>query len=260
VPGVIYSQVVGFDLASRPAAELAVQEEIQPGRDQVVRCLGLSDNPLCGDITVWAARRYRLQVELGYPDPDERPHPDLLTAMLMELLSGRDAKPVRDRWPALTAAGIDELLSRMRPHGETHRLSVQALMIGERAVEQVPLADGEVPILDGVQFLDRPFKPHFRLDLELRSDGGADSSVEERIRKRVMALFSGPSGVPVQERWSEITLRLLDTALARELRPDLRLFSKALWKGTKPVDRIALEPRDVPVLDTVTITLQGEDR
>ena len=42
---------------------------------------------------MWAARRYRLQVELGYPDPDERPDPEVLIAMLMELLSGRDARP-----------------------------------------------------------------------------------------------------------------------------------------------------------------------
>jgi hypothetical protein len=258
VPGVIYSQVIGFDLASVPVAELGVREEIRPERHQVVRCLGLPDNPLCGDIAMWAARRYRLDVELGYPDPDERPDPEVLIAMMKTLLSGRDGRPVREQWPALTAARIDDALAGTRAHGATHRLSVRVLMIGERAVEQVPLGEGEVPILDGIQLRERPFRPHFALDLELTSIGGAERPADEQLQRRIKTLLSGPGSVPVRERWSELTPRLVEGLLARELGPGLWPSSVGLRIGEHGVERIRVAPGDVPVLDTVALSIEGD--
>lgn len=250
VPGVVYSQVIGFDLASVPATELGANEQIRPERHQIVRCLGLPDNPLCGDIAMWAARRYRLQVELGYPDPDERPGTEVILAMMTTLLSGKDARPVREHWPALTAKRIDDALSSVQPHSASYRLSVRVLMIGERAVDQVPLGEGEVPILDGVQIRDRPYRPHFGLVLTLVATGAQPS---DALRARIQASLSGPASVPVREAWSEITPRLLEGVLVRELAPELRLSSVALRIGERGVDRIPLAPGDVPVLDALTI-------
>ncbi len=243
VPGVLYSQVIGFDLANRPLTELGATEQIRPGRHQVVRCLGLSSNPLCGDIAMWAARRYRLHVELGYPDPDQRPDRQAVIAMLKTLLSGKDARPVRDRWPALTAARIDAALASAQPRDAIYRLSVRTLLVGERAVEQVPLGDGEVPILDGVQLRDCPFRPHFGLVVSrpVSPDG----------ERRIKALLSGPGSVPVRERWSEITPRLLDGLFARELPPALRPGSVTLRIAEQDRPFIPLEAGSVPVLDAI---------
>jgi hypothetical protein len=247
VPGVVYSQVVGFDLANVPIAALAVNEEIRAGRHQVVRCLGLPDNPLCGDVVTWAARRYRLQVELGYPDPDERPDTEVVLAMLTTLLSGVDARPARERWPALTAARIDAALASAQPRSATYQLTVRAIVVGERVVDRLPLGDGELAILDGVQLRDRPFHPHFRLALSVT--GAAPPDLLARLRARL----SGPASLPVRDRWSELTPRLLEGVVARELGPGVRLVSLALRIGERGVERIALAPGDVPVLDAVTV-------
>lgn len=261
VSGVVYGQVIGFDLASRPAPELAAREEIRPGRDQVVRCLGLSDNPLCGDIAMWSARRYRLVLELGYPDPDRRPDPQVLVARLMELLSGIHSWPMRAGWPELTAQRLDaEVLPLVLPHDPSLRLSVRALMIGERTVEAIALGEGDVPILDGaVQLREQQFQPHFGLALELLPGSDLDAAGEGRLHRRLAALLSGPRALAVRERWSELTLRLLDTALAREL-PEVRLTATALWVSSRPaerVDRLALAPRDVPVLHEIELSRPG---
>lgn len=248
VPGVVYSEVIGFDLANRPVTELDAKEKIRPERDQVVRCLGLSDNPLCGDIAMWAARRYRLHVELGYADPDQRPDPQAVIAMMKTLLSGKDALPVRKQWAALTATQIDAALASAQPRDASYRLSVRTILVGERAVEQVPLGDREVPILDGVQLRDCPFRPHFGLVVS--------SPLSPDSERQIKALLSGPGSVPVRERWSEITLRLLDGLFARELPPALRPSPVTLRIGEHDRRFIPLEAGSVPVLDT--IKPQGE--
>jgi hypothetical protein len=195
---------------------------------------------------MWAARRFRLQVDLGYADSDERPDPQTVIAMMMLLLSGRAARPVREQWRELTAQRIDDTLASAQPTGAGYRLSVRALILGESAVAHMPLGADEVPILDGVQIRERPFAPHFGLTLELA--GPLTPPFERRIKD----LLSGPASVPVQERWSELTARLVSGLLIRKL-PGLQLSSVTLRIGDRASDRIVLAPGSVPVLDAIRV-------
>lgn len=253
VPGVIYSQVIVFDLASRPEQERGVEELIQADRHQIVRCLGLPDNPLCGDVEIWAARRFRLMLVLGYPDPDGRPEWATLNAMLMELFSGRDARPLREGWGELSPARMDKLIEEMQPHGTTFRLKVQALLVGEQAVSRLVLQEGELPILDGIQIEERPYWPHFGLQIALPMA----PSDEAELRRRIAELFSGPLSIPVKEQWSELSASLVAWTLKRVIGLDPSTLD--ITVANRRVHRIRLEALDVPVLDGIEIKLKGDE-
>ncbi|KYG03834.1 hypothetical protein BE21_49870 [Sorangium cellulosum] len=265
VAGVVWSQVVGFSLASQP--ELTAQEEIVPGPHEVVRCLDLPDSPLAGRITIWAARRYRLQIEVAFPDPDDRPGA-WLSGALMALLSGPDAAPARERWPEITAARLDALFQRVPRAGEAFRLSTRRLMIGGRAVDRVPLADGELPIVDSLELSERVSMPHFGLQIELVW-GGGDEGLMEALRARIQGMLSGPGAVPVAEGWTEITVPRVNGALEGVAPPGagyrlsarmLTLVERRAGRAgarvvQRAVERVPLRPGDVPVLETLQIAV-----
>lgn len=285
VPGVMYSELVGFDLASQPEDELAVREALEPAHHQIVRCLDLPGSPLGGVIRIWAARRFRLLVELAYPDPDDRYDVESIRATIEGLLSGRDAVPIRDGWGEITPARIDDLLRSVPASGARYRLSVRRLMIGERAVERVPLGDHELPLLDHVRIRERQFLPHYGLALKLSGTGVGALSVDA-LREPIGKKLSGPDATPLTEGWLEITPESINRVLARVLAElpggsgytlSVRTISlpvsdaseqgaiePALPPGVPPlgtrraVVQVPLHPGDVPILDSLQIAFDPE--
>jgi hypothetical protein len=277
VAGVVWSQVIGFDLASW-SKKMDVREEITPALHQIVRCLDLPDSPLSGSIRIWAARRYRLQIEVAYPDPDDRPDLAALTETITALLSGRDAAPLR---PEITAARVDEILAQVPPSGAGYRLSTRLLMIGERAVDRVPLWENELPILDSLQIRERLYTPHYGLQIELAYKASPPLKDPEEIshkelRKQIMLKLSGPDSVPVTaaEPWVQIDLARVNKVLRsdpftghdytltargitvprREDEPAPARTSDVPVLGTRrAVDSVPLRAGDVPILDLIQI-------
>jgi hypothetical protein len=271
VPGVVYSEVIGFDLAPPLGGVLALREAIEPAPHQIVRCLDLPDRPLGGVITLWAARRFRLLVELAFPDPDEGYDVEQLRTAIEGLLSGPDATPIREQWTEITAARIDELLRRVPAPGGQYRLSVRRLMVGERAVERVPIGKHELPVLDHVRIRERQFLPHYGLALQL-SGGGAPLD-EAQLRRQIKEKLSGPESVPLAKGWRELSPAAIDgvlSALVEGTGYELSVRSitvpagggegaPALSPGVpalgtrRAVAIVPLQPGDVPILDVLQI-------
>jgi hypothetical protein len=150
-PGVRWSQVVMFDLAGRTPARAL--ETIVPAADQVVRCAAVDDQPARGQVTLWAARRYSLQLTVAYDSLDTRPDLTAVQRLVPALLSGPASIPVQRGWTVLTATLIDDALAGA--FGATgFTASVTRLIIDRRAVEQVELGDHELPILDTATIVD----------------------------------------------------------------------------------------------------------
>jgi hypothetical protein len=185
---------------------------------------------------------------LGYPDPDAAPEVGALRAALEALLSGPGSLPVSEGWPELTPERIDRALRERLLADSEARLSVRTLMLGEASTQRVPLREGEVPILDSVEIVERPHFPHFGLELTV---SGPRLPPADVLRARVRGLLSGPSGAPVAERWGEITRSLVQRTLARGVlsEPAQQLGVVALRIGERVVERIPLAPGSVPVLD-----------
>lgn len=151
VPGVRWSQVVVFDLAGRTPAR--VLEAIVPAADQVVRCGATDDEPARGQVALWAARRYSLQLATRYDSLDSRPDPEAIRAVLPALLSGPSSVPVQRGWTMLTPQLIDDALAGV--FGDAgYTVSVKRLIVDRRAVDQVDLGDRELPILDTATIRD----------------------------------------------------------------------------------------------------------
>jgi hypothetical protein len=151
IPGVRWSQVVVFDLAGRTPAR--VLDRIVPAADQVVRCAAVDDQPVRGQVTLWAARRYALQLTVTYDALDNRPDLDAIRAVLPSLLSGPASIPVRHGWSMLTAALIDRALAGVFA-GAGFTAKVTRLIASRRAVDQIELGARELPILDTATVVD----------------------------------------------------------------------------------------------------------
>jgi hypothetical protein len=150
VPGVAWSRVVGFRRANQPGATCV--EVITPEPDQIIRCLDLPDRPLAGTITIWRAVQYGLEIEVHYPDPDELPKFGWLRDHLHRLLSGLDSIPMRDGWTELTSQWIDTVLLDALVESRI-LLRTSALLRGQRAVQQIPLSQGDVPELESLRLI-----------------------------------------------------------------------------------------------------------
>ncbi|HEY5957104.1 MAG TPA: hypothetical protein VIV60_11145, partial [Polyangiaceae bacterium] len=201
VPGVLWSQVVGFDRAVQ--GELAVREAIQPARHQIIRCLDIAGNRLAGEITVWVARRYRLEIQLAYSDPDDRSSISQLVQTIKERLSGPNSLPVIEGWTSITIADVDRVLDGLQPPERKYRLSTLSLVSEQRKIERLPLERGDVPILDYVQIRDDRLSAHYRVELEISSSHRLPN--ERQLRERLFQILSGPQSIPAIERWTEIT-------------------------------------------------------
>ncbi len=151
IPGVRWSQVVVFDLAGRTPAR--VLEVIVPAADQVVRCAGSNEQPAAGRVTIWAARRYSLQLTVVYDTLDTRPDLAAIRGLLPALLSGPASLPVERGWTVITAELIDAALAGVLARGG-FTVTVTRLIAGGRAVDEVELGDRELPILDTATVVD----------------------------------------------------------------------------------------------------------
>jgi hypothetical protein len=258
VPGVVWGQVTGFDVAGAREEVKdtgdnkantdtpGTREEIAPEPHQILRCLDLPDVPLGGRIQIWVARRFRLVLDIGYADPDvyER---EQIQKDIMNLFPCCGASPVLRCWPEITAAQIDGVL----PRGDGYRVSARSIIVGDRAVERVPLKKGELPIVDSVQLRERGFGPHFSLGMN-RAGEGSDPAIGRELDNEIRRLLSGPESKLVKERWSEITLSLLHGLFARELPSHAdALELSALLVGEESVERVELTKGDVPILDRI---------
>lgn len=152
VPGILWSQVVVFDLAGRTPPR--VLEDIVPARDQIVRCAGVEDPSADGRVTIWTARRYALQLTLRYGSLDARPEPASIQRLLPALLSGPASLPAQGGWTMLTADRIDEALAGVFA-GAGFTVTVARLLVGQRAVDRVELGERELPILDTTQIAEQ---------------------------------------------------------------------------------------------------------
>lgn len=147
VPGVLWSQVVVFDLAGRkPAGALEV---IAPAADQVVRCAGDDDQAANGTVTCWTARRYSLRLAVRHAARDAVPDLDAIRQLVSALLSGPSALPVQRGWTVLDRPRIDDALAGVFA-GARFRACVAALIVDRVAVDQLHLAERQLPILDSV--------------------------------------------------------------------------------------------------------------
>ena len=154
IPGVQWSQVVAFDVADR--AEATVREQIAPASDQLVRCDGIEDQPAGGQITIWAARRFALQLTITYASLDTRPELDAqrqLRQLAQALLSGPAGLPAQQAWTQLTIARIDGALAGVLA-GAGFTVRVTRLIRDRRAVSEIDLDDGELAILDTTTIVD----------------------------------------------------------------------------------------------------------
>lgn len=152
-PGVAWSQVTGFDVAER--SPLGQREEIIPSADGIVRCLNLPEQPLCGTIRLFTARRYSLRIKIDRcVCPSDLPNLGELRAQLMSQLSGPGSVPLQSNepWSEITQAKISDLLQLDAQQREwSYVLSVQGLSVGQDEVDSIPIADGDVPILDRLE-------------------------------------------------------------------------------------------------------------
>lgn len=151
VPGVLWSQIVGFDLAG--AAPPGVRDAVAPAADQVVRCAGVEDQPAAGQITVWAARRFSLQVTVTYASLDARPDFPAIERRLPVLLSGPASLPAQRGWTELTPAIVEHALATALA-GVGVTAKVTRLIAGRRAVAEIVLGPRELPILDSAIVID----------------------------------------------------------------------------------------------------------
>ena len=151
VPGVLWSQVVAFDVAGRRPPTVA--EAIAPAADQVVRCAGIDDQPASGQVAIWAARRFSLQLSVGYDTLDTRPDLAAIPPLVPALLSGPGSLPVQRGWTAITPALVDDALATVFA-GAGFSVKVTRLIVDRRAVETVQLGERELPILDHVSVAD----------------------------------------------------------------------------------------------------------
>lgn len=151
VPGVLWSQVVAFDVAGRSPPGVA--EAIAPAADQVVRCAGIEDQPASGQIAIWAARRFSLQLIVRYPTLDTRPDLAAIPPLVAALLSGPAALPVQRGWTEITAALIDDALAVVFA-GAGFTAKVDRLIVDRRAVDVVQLGERELPVLDHARVAD----------------------------------------------------------------------------------------------------------
>ena len=149
VPGVRWSQLIGFDRAGGTA----VREAIVPAFDQVVRCAGDDEQPSSGQIAIWTARRFTLRVAVTYDAPDHRPVLADIQHLLPGLLSGPASLPVTRGWTVLTAALIDDALAGVFG-GTGYAVTVQQLIADRRVVDELELGDRELPILDTATVID----------------------------------------------------------------------------------------------------------
>lgn len=151
VAGVLWSQVIVFDLAGRtPAGAL---EAIVPADDQVVRCAGVEGQRAGGQVTIWNARRYSLRVEVSYDTLAKRPDLDAIPQLALALLSGPASLPVQRGWRVLDRLRIQDALAGALG-GAGFRLEVTTLIVDRRAVDQLAIDDRELPILDTVTVAD----------------------------------------------------------------------------------------------------------
>jgi hypothetical protein len=151
IPGVRWSQVVGFDLAGRTPAR--VLEVIAPAADQVIRCAGGDDQPASGQVTLWEARRYSLQLTVTYDTLDTRPDLAAIPKLLPALLSGPASVPAQRGWAVLTASLIDDALAGVLT-GAGFTVAVSRLIVERRAVDQVALGERALAILDTATIVD----------------------------------------------------------------------------------------------------------
>lgn len=151
VPGVLWSQVVAFDRAGH--APPGVLEDIVPAADQVVRCGGDDEHPAGGQIAIWIARRYALQLTVRYDSLDTRPDLAAIPQLLPALLSGPASLPAQRGWAALTPALIDDALAGALA-GAGFTVTVTRLIAERRAMTELALGERELPILDTVTVLD----------------------------------------------------------------------------------------------------------
>ncbi|HEX3765597.1 MAG TPA: baseplate J/gp47 family protein [Kofleriaceae bacterium] len=151
VPGVLWSQIVGFDLTGNPPP--GVLDAIAPAADQVVRCAGIEEQPAAGQITVWAARRFSLQVTVSYDSLDARPDFAAIQRLLPVLLSGPASLPAQRGWTALTAAIVEHALATALA-GSGVTAEVTRLIAERRAVAEIELGPRELPILDSAIVVD----------------------------------------------------------------------------------------------------------
>lgn len=262
VPGVLWSQVVGFDRAGQN--EITVQESITPARNEVIRCLDISGEPLCGAIIIWVARRYRLEVQLAYSDPDDRPSTASLIAAIKARLSGPDSVPVQDAWRDISVVDVDTVLSGLAPPGQKFRLRTLSLIVEQQKVERLSLDSGDVPILDYVQIRDKSLSAHYRLELEVVPTPAGDGSVgdppdEGELCAKLYPLLSGSQSVPATEGWPEITASLLEALLGRTGTVggwNVSIHVLAIITGQGNIDRLSLACDQVPILDALHLALR----
>lgn len=267
VQGVVWSQLIGFDRAS--AAEPSVQDRITPQFHQIVRCLDLPHQGSGGSITIWTARRYRVQLELSYADPDERPSTTTLIAALKARLSGRRSVPAREGWREMTIQRLNEVVSQVALPSQGYGLTVLVLLVGQRRVERIPLLAGELPILDDLQFRERNTSAHYRLELEMTwverpSEAKDPDMATPRLKERIRKLLSGPQSVPAMERWTEITVASVEWLLRQ--RADELLSSEGqfnatfrvlgLMLGNTAAERLSLSGGEVPILDALHLAIR----
>jgi hypothetical protein len=156
IAGVVWSQLVAFDVAGRTPP--SVLEAIAPAADQIVRCAGIDEQPAGGRVTVWAARRFSLQLIAVYDRPDTRPSLSAIQQLVPQLLSGPASLAVQRGWTALTPALIDDALRGVFA-GAGYTVSVRQLIADHRAVGAIALGDRELPILDTATVVDGGSRP-----------------------------------------------------------------------------------------------------
>lgn len=144
VPGVQWSQIIAFDLTGHTPP--GVLDAITPAADQVVRCAGVEDQP-AGQITVWAARRFSLQVTVFHDAPDARPDVTAIQRLLPVLFSGPASLPAQRGWTTLTAEIIEGALAAVFA-GAGFTARVTRLIADRRVVSAIELGPRELPILD----------------------------------------------------------------------------------------------------------------
>jgi hypothetical protein len=151
IPGVLWSQLIAFDRAGHTPS--GVLEVIVPAPDQVIRCAGSEEQPAGGQVTIWAARRFSLQLTVEYDTLDTRPDLAAIRRLLPALLSGPASLPVQRGWTVLTAQRIeDALVGVLGGAGST--VTVTRLIADRRAIAELDLGDRELPILDTATVVD----------------------------------------------------------------------------------------------------------